>query len=75
MLARAATGGDKVDPAVCRAAIVVMVNPPADPILAFIADHLAAAAMDFVYFNAPISRLQVVVAGFLMAGVLSRPMG
>jgi hypothetical protein len=61
MLARAAARGDKVDPGqLCRAAIVVMDNLPADPILASIADDLAQAPMDFAYFNAPISRLQIV---------------
>jgi hypothetical protein len=51
MLAGAAAGDDKVDPGqLCRAAFVVTDNSPADPILAFIADDLAQAAMYFAYF-------------------------
>jgi hypothetical protein len=68
MLARGAARGDFVDPGqLCRAAIAVMDNPPADPILVSIADHLVQAVMDYAYFDAPVSRLQIVLAGYLMA--------
>lgn len=75
MLARGAVRGDYVDSGqLCRAAIAVMDNPPADPILASIADHLVQAVMDYGYFNEPISRLQIVLAGYLMAQMPSKPM-
>jgi hypothetical protein len=68
MLARAALRGDSVDPGqLCRAAIAVMDNPPADEQLAAIADHLCQAAMDWACFKGSRLRLQNALCGYVMA--------
>jgi len=66
-LALRAVQGNADKPALCSAAVIALDNPPADPILASIAENLCQAAMDFAYFNRPISRLHVVLTGYFMA--------
>ena len=66
-LALRAVQGNIDKPALCRAAVTALDNPPADPILALIAENLCQAAMDFAYFNKPISRLRVGLSGFFTA--------
>ena len=51
----------------CTTAVAALKTPPADPILASIFDHLVQAALDYGYFDQPITRLQIVLAGFEMA--------
>jgi hypothetical protein len=68
MLARGAARGDYVDSGqLCRAAIAVMHNPPADEQLAAIADHLCQAAMDWAYLKGSRLRLTSAVRGYQMA--------
>jgi hypothetical protein len=62
-----AVQGNADKPALCRAAVTALDNLPADPILARIAEKLCDAAINYVYFNGPISRLHLVLTGYFMA--------
>jgi hypothetical protein len=68
MLARAAVRGDSVDPhQLCRAAIAVMDNPPADEALAAVADRLCQAVFDWAEFNGSRERLSNLGCAYTMA--------
>jgi hypothetical protein len=67
-LARRVVRGDSVDPGeLCRAAIAAVDNPPEDPDLKWIADHLIDAAFSWARFNGSRLRLATAVRAYTMA--------
>jgi hypothetical protein len=68
MLARGVVRGDSVDPGqLCSAAIAVADNPPEDPDLKWIADHLIDAAFSWARFNGSRLRLETAVRAYTTA--------
>jgi hypothetical protein len=68
MLARDVVRGDLVDPGqLCRAAIAVADDPPQDPDLKWIADHLIDAAFSWARFNGSRLRLETAVRAYTTA--------
>lgn len=68
VLARGVVRGDFVDPGqLCQAAIALADNPPEDPDLRWIADHLIDAAFSWARFNGSRLRLATAVRAYTLA--------